>query len=43
MLTHLCQASPKSEFGKHYRPNSDAAFCGTWSGSVSIFENDHLL
>ena len=32
-LTHLCLASHKWDIGKPFRPRSDAAERGVWSGS----------
>ena len=33
-LTHLCVESQKRDIGKEYRPRSDAAERGVWSGST---------
>ena len=38
-VTHLCLASHKMGIGKQYRPRSDAAERGVWSGSTPFALN----
>ena len=41
-LTHCNRETPKRVFGKQWRPRSDAAECGVWSGSP-LFANSSTI